>query len=800
MSTIQDYVKNLLLQSTPNAVVPAQKPTKPFCKLAFVGIAPSTEEVEQGKVFVGPSGQILDKCLQFAGIDREECWTGNLIPCKLPGNRTPSRGEVQLFRGNLIQTMKEIQPKVIVTMGAEPTRAFFPDTDIQIMTMRSHVLECEDLPGVQIIPSIHPSYVLRQSLSLASLLINDLILTKDVLAGKPRYRPWTYEFITSLEQLESLLTAHKGELLFLDTEATSTNPSQAQLFIVSFCFSGDPDKGYVIHTPSMLYDGEMGAPELLDGIGHKTPREKVLEVFKRHNFQTGIFNMLYDYILLQRFGYSPDVHIDPMYAFTLIDENCPKSLSTLGSFFSGIGPYSMSDYASVDLQEWLPYAACDAVNSARVWNAIKKNFEEPTKKNLLFKYLMPVLKTLAKISITGLGVNLEKLGEVDHQLSRDIGEKTHLMQQAVGFSFNHRSGDQLEKVFQKLGIPIRGKTKTGKASFRKEMLEGMAERYPFVQTLLDVKHMEKMHSSYVKNIQNYVDVHNRVHTSFDIKKTGRLSAKEPALQTLPRKSIILELFAARPGHTLIKCDFSAAELRWMGFLSGQYEWLDPTVDIHVNNASFFFKVPREQVGKEMRQQVKFIAFGKIYGSSDALLAKQLKISEHEAKKLNETFFKTFPKVYNYMVRTEEKVNDTGHVSNWYGLERHFFFDMQFGAAGDRARAVREAYNFGPQSTVAMWTNLSLIKVQDWLEKNMPEANVVLQIHDAVIVEAPNDQLPRAIAAIWQILRRPICKKTGFFLPVDTSIGPDLLHQELIIPFWVQNLDEIGGDTILQKAS
>jgi DNA polymerase-1 len=236
----------------------------------------------------------------------------------------------------------------------------------------------------------------------------------------------------------------------------------------------------------------------------------------------------------------------------------------------------------------------------------------------------------------------------------------------------------------------------------------------------------------------------------------------------------------------------------MGFLSGQHEWLDPTIDIHVNNASFFFKVPRESVSSEMRTKVKFIAFGKIYGSSDSLLAKQLKTSEHEAKKLNEIFFKTFPKVYEYMVRTEEKVNEIGTLQNWYGLERHFFFDMQFGAPGDRARAVREGYNFGPQSTVAMWTNMSLMKVHNWLEKNMPEAKVVLQIHDAIIVECPNDLLPKAINAIWQILRRPICKKTGFFLPVDTSIGPDLLHQELIIPFYVQNLEEIGGG--LQKAS
>jgi len=237
----------------------------------------------------------------------------------------------------------------------------------------------------------------------------------------------------------------------------------------------------------------------------------------------------------------------------------------------------------------------------------------------------------------------------------------------------------------------------------------------------------------------------------------------------------------------------------MGFLAGQTEWLDPTIDIHVNNASFFFKVPREQVTDEMRTKVKFVAFGKIYGSSDALLAKQLKTTEQEAKKLNDIFFKTFPKVYDFMTRTEEKVNEVGTVQNWYGLERHFFFDMQFGTHQDRARAVREGYNFGPQSTVAMWTNMSLIKVQNWLEQNMPEAQVVLQIHDAIVVETPNELLPKAVAAIWHLLRRPICKKTGFFLPVDTTVGTDLKHQELIIPFYVQNLEEMG-DIPLQKAS
>jgi len=789
VSTIQNYLYNLLRQSVPNTVVPPQLPSKPFNKIALVGIAPAEDEIQTGQCFTGPSGQVLNKCLDITEIEREACWIGNLIPCRLPDNRPPSRGEVMLFRGQLIDALKEVKPSVILTLGAEPTRAFFPDVDVQIMSMRSHVFTCDDIPGAQIVPSIHPAFVLRRDLAFGALLLNELNIAKDLLNGIGRYRPWSYEEITTIQQLHEILQQHQEDLIFIDTEATSTNPHAAELFMISFAFASDLNKSYVIHCPSKQYIGSMGPEELLDGIGHSTPREDVLAVFSQYNLQVGIFNLLYDYVLLKRNGYTPNVVVDPMYAFTLIDENLPRSLSTLGSFFSGIGPYSM-DYTSLNISEWKPYAACDAVNTARVWDNLKIQFENPAKKNLLFKYLIPVLKSLAEMSIVGLGVDFAKLGEVDNRLSKDIQAKLQLMFNAVGYTFNHRSNDQLALVFQKLGIPIIGKTRTGKPSFRKELLSSMADRYPFVQVYQETKHMEKLHSSYVKNIQNYVDDNNRVHANFDIKKTGRLSASDPALQTLPRKSIILELFAAKPGCTLIKCDFSAAELRWMGFLSGQLEWLDPTIDIHVNNASFFFKIPRDKVSDAMRQQVKFIAFGKIYGSSTALLAKQIGISEYEAQQLNDRFFKTFPKVLEFMEKTKIEALEKGYVKNWYGLERHFFFDLRFGEQIDKARIVREAYNFGPQSCCAMWTNLSIIEVQKWCAKYLPEASVVLQIHDAIVVEVPDEYLSKALAAVWQILRRPIDKRIGFFLPVDCSIGPNLLDQEVVIPFYIQDLKDV----------
>ncbi len=788
----KELIRKLLLQCSPNSIVSPSLPTEDFSGMALVGIAPAEEEIAQGQVFVGPSGQVLDGCLHFAGIRRPKLWIGNVCPVKLSKDRGLAKYEVDILRGPLIESLQKIQPKIIVPLGAEPTRALLNVPDVQIMLMRSHVYEIPELPGTKILPSIHPSYALRQSLSLTALLVNDLILARRVLAGHDRYRAWTYTEIKSIEELKAVFDKNRGQLMIIDTEATSTNPQIAQLFMISFSFLNNPDHAYVIHVPSKLYDPtdpRFEPHELLDGRNHPTPREDVLPIFQQYDFETIIFNILYDYILLARFGYRPRVFVDPMYAFPLLDENCPKGLDVLGSFFSGIGPYTM-DYTSRNVAEWVPYAGCDAVNTARVWNALAPRFEDKVKNNLLFKYLMPLLRHLAEISIVGCHVDLSHLATVDKAMWDGIQQKIQTLHGVVGFEFNHRSGDQLAKVFEKLGIPILGRTKkSGKPSFRKELLEKLADRYPFVGLIREVKSQEKLYSSYIKNIQNYVDDNARVHTNFDVKKTGRLSASEPALQTLPRDSVILELFAAKPGHVLIKCDFSAAELRWLGFLAGEDKWLNPTLDLHVSNASFFYQVPVDMVSKEMRQEVKFLGFGKVYGSGVQTLAKQLNCSESEAAEREEKFFLTFPKVKRYMEMEKERVLNNGFVANFFGLERHFTYDLRFGGHMERAKCIREAYNFGPQSATAMWTNKSLMKIQEWFKANLPDCNVVLQIHDAIIAEVPKKDLYLAAFAMWKIMRRPIDKRTGFFLPVDVSIGPNLLHQTKMIPFEKQDFEK-----------
>jgi uracil-DNA glycosylase family 4 len=788
--SVQKLISNLLTQCIPNSVVPPELPTDEFSGIALVGIAPAETEIETGKVFSGPSGQVLNGCLHLSGIQRSSLWIGNVCPVRLAKDRGLAKYEVDTLRVPLIEALQKIKPKVIIPLGAEPTRALLNVPDVQIMLMRSHVYESPELPGTKIIPSIHPSYALRQSLALAALLVNDLLLAKQVLAGKDRYQSWTYTEVKSLPQLKSILEKNRGQKMVLDTEATSKNPQVAQLFMISFAFMDNPDHGYVIHTPSKLFgDVEIGPEELLDGRNHPTPREDVLQILQEYDFETIIFNILYDYILLSRFGYHPKVFVDPMYAFGLLDENCPKSLDVLGSFFSGIGPYTMN-YASRVVSEWVPYAACDAVNTARVWKSIGPRFEDKIRSNLLYKYLMPLLRRLADVSIVGCHVDLSRLGDVDRALTTEIANKIATLQNVVGYEFNHRSNDQLALAFEKLGIPVIGRTKkTGKPSFRKELMEQLADRYPIVGLFREIKTQEKLYSSYIKNIQHYVDEKARVHTNFDIKKTGRLSAAEPALQTLPRDSVILELFAAKPGYTLIKCDFSAAELRWLGFLAGEAKWLNPDLDLHISNASFFYQIPVEQVTGAMRQQVKFLGFGKVYGSGIPTLAKQLNCSEDEAARLEERFFATFPKVKRFMEMEKDRVLSNGFVANYFGLERHFKYDLWFGGQQEKAKVVRETYNFGPQSATAIWTNKSLMQIQDWFEANLPNSNVVLQIHDAIVAEVPIEDLYAASYAMWKIMRRRIDKQTGFFLPVDVSIGPNLRQQTKMVPFHKQNFEE-----------
>lgn len=789
MSDASNLISKLLMQCSPNAIVPAQVPSKPFSGLAFIGIAPGDVEVMGGMPFIGPSGQVLNRCLDAVGIDRDTCWLGNVCPVRLAADRGLGRGEVEILREPLIESLTRLDPKVIVTLGAEPTRSMFIDKDVEIMLTRSHVLQPPDFPGAKVIPTIHPAFALRQSLALTALLMNDLLIAKRVLNGEDRYRPWTYTVIKDINHLQSVLYQNNGQLMALDSEATDKNPFRAIPFMLSFAFENNPDHGYVIYCPPRNYNPDMGYAELIDGRDSKTPLEDVLAVFAKFDPRCIIFNLLYDYVLLGRFGWRPRVFVDPMYAYTLLDENSPKDLKTLGSFFSGIGPYEM-DFNCRIIEEWLPYAACDAVNTIRVWQAIEKRFVDNDMKWLLWEYQTPLLLELAETSMRGLQIDLGKLSSVDTKMQDEINGKVATMHAVAGYKFNHRSTDQLAPVFEKLGIPILGRTKkTKKPSFRKELLDRLADRYPFVGLLKEVKSLEKLYSSYIKNVYKFLDAENRVHTNFDIKKTGRLSASEPALQTLPRDSVILEMFCARPGNVLIKCDFSAAEFRWLGFLAGDERWLNPVLDVHISNASFFYGTPIDQVTKAQRQAVKFIGFGKVYGSGINTLARQLNCSESEAQKMEDKFFDTFPKVKKYMDDCKDVALNRGFVKNYFGLERHFFYDLRFGVEEDRARVIREAYNFGPQSTVAIWTNLSLVKVQQWYRQFLPDANVVLQIHDAVVVEVPVEHLYQAAYAMWKILRRPVDNKSGFFVPVDLSIGQDLLNQVKIIPFAARDFDE-----------
>jgi DNA polymerase-1 len=788
MDDAASLIAKLLTHCTPNAVVPAQYPLKEFSGIAFVGIGPGEVEVSEGTPFAGPSGRIFNACLQAVGIDREACWVGNLCPVRLAQDRGLARHEVAVLREPLIQSMRELQPRLIIPLGAEPTRAFLFENDVEIMLMRSHVYESPDIPGAHIMPSIHPAYALRQSLALGAYLLNDFLIAKKFLGGVSRYRPWTYEEITSIDHLQEVLWTHKDELMALDSEATDKNPFHAIPFMLSFAFEGNPDHGYVIHTPHECYSPAMGRPELLDGRQHATPLERVFPIMQKFGLRTVIQNMLYDYILLSRYGYTPEVHADTMYAFSLLDENCPRGLETLGSFFSGIGPYSI-DYNSNDLSVWKPYAACDAVNTIRVWKSFEPRFFEPRLKWLLLDYIMPLLAELAHIATKGIFIDTQKLADIDRSVQDEILKKIQLLQATAGMEFNHRSSAQLTQVFEKLRIPILGRSrKTKKPSFRKEVMDKLKDRYPFVELLQETKKMEKLHSSYVKNIHKFLDPENVVHPNFDIKKTGRLSASEPAVQTLPRKSAILAMYAARPGHIFIKCDFSAAELRWLGFLAGEERWLNPSVDLHVSNAAFFYRVDPGDVSEAMRTEVKFLGFGKVYGSGIETLAKQLKCSFEQAQVLEDKFFQTFPKVKDYMDHCQSVALSQGYLANYFGLERHFAYDIMFGDLYDEHRIIREAYNFGPQSTVAMWTNMSLVKVQKWLRSNLPDSRVVLQIHDAIVVEAPVKDIYKAMFITWTILRRTIDEKTKFFLPVDISIGPDLLHQVKVIPFYEDDFD------------
>ncbi len=389
---------------------------------------------------------------------------------------------------------------------------------------------------------------------------------------------------------------------------------------------------------------------------------------------------------------------------------------------------------------------------------------------------MPVAQVLWQMEHTGIQINRQLLIDQSDELGQKISALEIQAHELAGQPFNLGSPKQLgEVLFGKLGYTPVKKTATGAASTDEDVLEKLAEDYPLPRVLLEWRSFSKLKSTYTDKLPKMVDpVTQRVHTTFSqaVAVTGRLASSDPNLQNIPVRTPegrrIRQAFVAPAGWVLMAADYSQIELRIMAHLSqdpGLIQAFKAGEDVHRATASEVFGVPLDQVSPEQRRYAKVINFGLIYGMSAYGLARNLDIDRGVAKNYIDQYFAKYPGVARYMdtIRASAKAN--GYVETVFG-RRLFLPEINSPNGPRRQGAERAAINAPMQGTAADLIKMAMIEVQRTLEQERLRSRLVLQVHDELVLEVPQDEV--------EVLRRMLPEKmehvATLSIPLIVEVG------------------------------
>ncbi len=391
----------------------------------------------------------------------------------------------------------------------------------------------------------------------------------------------------------------------------------------------------------------------------------------------------------------------------------------------------------------------------------------------------PLIEVLADMEKNGIHVDAEKLEEIGDSLKEQIAGITEKIYDAAGEEFNINSPKQLGSVlFEKLKLPPGKKTKSG-YSTNAEVLEKLAQDYPIAAQVLEFRMLTKLNGTYVEGMLPLIDSRGRIHAHFQqtVTTTGRLSCTEPNLQNIPVRQelgrMLRRVFTASDeDHILVGADYSQIELRIMAHLSEDpalIESFEKNMDIHQSTAARVFDIPAEDVTPLQRSRAKAVNFGVIYGISAFGLSSDLKITRKEAQQYIDDYFLKHPQVKRYMDRMVEECRDQGFVTTMSGRRRKI---SEIHASNYMTKQLGErlAMNTPVQGTAADIMKLAMIATYRRLEKEAPEAHIILQVHDELILDVPVSMKER----VMKILEECMCTAAELKVPLvaEVSAGKD----------------------------
>ena len=575
-----------------------------------------------------------------------------------------------------------------------------------------------------------------------------------------------YEAVLDQAALEAWIARLEAAPLFaFDTETTDLDYVKARIVGLSVCV----EPGHAAYVP--LAHGYPGAPEQLD-------REAVLARLKPLLEDPAVaklgHNLKYDRNVLANHGIelAGIAHDTMLESYVLnstasrhdLDTLCEKHLHHRNIHFEDVAGSGAKQvcFDQVGIDEATRYAAEDADMALRLHRHFWPDLESQESLARLYREIeIPLVPVLSRMERTGVLVDAELLFVQSHELAERMAQIESQAHEVAGQAFNLGSPKQIQEIlYDKLGLPVLGKTPKGQPSTAEDVLEQLALDYPLPQLILDYRGIAKLKSTYTDKLPEQIDPGTgRVHTSYHqaVASTGRLSSSDPNLQNIPVRTPegrrIRQAFIAPPGKRLLAADYSQIELRIMAHLSGDAGLLrafEQGMDIHRATAAEVFGVPVEAVDADQRRAAKAINFGLIYGMSAFGLARQLGIDRGAAQAYVDLYFARYPGVKAYMDETRERARRQGYVETVFG-RRLYLPEINARNAQRRQYAERTAINAPMQGTAADIIKRAMIAMDAWIRESRSPITMIMQVHDELVFEvdeaAVEDLRPRVVGVM-----------------------------------------------------
>ena len=416
-----------------------------------------------------------------------------------------------------------------------------------------------------------------------------------------------------------------------------------------------------------------------------------------------------------------------------------------------------------DRSELLQALAVRADAIGRMAAPLTEKLEERGMRDLYFTIELPLMTLLAEMQHIGCLADTAQLAAFGEMLDGRIAELVDAIYADAGQEFNIQSPKQLgEILFDKLGLPVRKKTKSG-YSTSAEILESLAGFHPIIEHVLEYRKLTKLKSTYVEGLLKVVAPDGRIHSHFQqtVTATGRLSSVDPNLQNIPVRTELgrelRRMFVAGEGNVLIDADYSQIELRVLAHMADDEAMIEAFragQDIHAATAARVYGVPVEDVTPQMRSSCKAVNFGIVYGISDFSLAGDLGISRKEAGEFIRNYLATYPGVARYMEEIKASAHETGYVTTMFGRRR----DIPELASSNfnlRSFGERAAMNTPIQGTAADIIKIAMLRVDQRLKREGLRARLILQVHDELILEAPAEEAETVVPLLREEMERAV---------------------------------------------